>query len=138
MASRKKTEQTYTQSAEELETILDEIESDLILEPTPITWPVGESTTFDGVIDRRFEPVLAPGTMGIYRAALRAWRIHFGKRDGHPAVRLDKLTPAMWLDYRAWRANTRNSSSTPRGSTTPRPTAPPRPVRTMRPMPASF
>ena len=32
--------------------LLDEIESDLILEPTPITWPVGESTTFDGVIDR--------------------------------------------------------------------------------------
>ena len=32
--------------------LLDEIESDLILEPTPITWPVGEGSSFDGVIDR--------------------------------------------------------------------------------------
>lgn len=32
--------------------LLDEIESDLVLEPTPITWPVGESTSFAGVIDR--------------------------------------------------------------------------------------
>ncbi|MDB2392727.1 peptide chain release factor 3 [Acidimicrobiales bacterium] len=32
--------------------LLDEIERDLILEPAPVTWPVGESTTFDGVIDR--------------------------------------------------------------------------------------
>jgi len=32
--------------------LLDEIERDLILEPTPITWPVGESSTFAGVIDR--------------------------------------------------------------------------------------
>lgn len=32
--------------------LLDEVESDLILEPTPITWPVGEGTSFSGVIDR--------------------------------------------------------------------------------------
>ena len=64
----------------------------------------------EDVIERRFEPVLATGTMGIYRAALRAWKTYFGKRDGHPAVLLDKLTPSMWLDYRSWRATHRNSS----------------------------
>lgn len=32
--------------------LLDEVEADLILEPTPITWPVGEGTSFDGIIDR--------------------------------------------------------------------------------------
>ncbi len=32
--------------------LLDEIESDLILEPAPITWPVGDASDFDGVIDR--------------------------------------------------------------------------------------
>ncbi len=63
----------------------------------------------DDVIERRFEPVLAPGTIGVYRAALRAWKAYFGKRDGQRAVRLDEITPARWLDYRAWRARTRNS-----------------------------
>jgi len=32
--------------------LLDEVESDLVLEPAPITWPVGEGSSFDGVIDR--------------------------------------------------------------------------------------
>ncbi|MEM7093367.1 MAG: peptide chain release factor 3 [Actinomycetota bacterium] len=32
--------------------LLDEIESDLILEPTPVTWPVGDAQDFAGVIDR--------------------------------------------------------------------------------------
>ena len=32
--------------------LLDEIESDLILEPAPVTWPVGEGSSFDGIIDR--------------------------------------------------------------------------------------
>ena len=64
----------------------------------------------EDVIDRRFEPVLAKGTIGVYRAALRAWTEYFGPRDGQRAVRLDEITPARWLDYRAWRAKTRNSS----------------------------
>ena len=62
------------------------------------------------VINRRFDAVLARGTMGIYRAALRAWKTYFGKRDGRPAVRVDQITPSMWLDYRSWRATHRNSS----------------------------
>jgi peptide chain release factor 3 len=33
--------------------LLDEIEEQLILYPTPVTWPVGESGDFRGVIDRR-------------------------------------------------------------------------------------
>jgi len=45
-----------------------------------------------------------------YRAALRAWKEYFGARDGQRAVRLDEITPARWLDYRAWRAKTRNST----------------------------
>ncbi len=33
--------------------LLDEIEEQLILQPTPVTWPVGEPGDFRGVIDRR-------------------------------------------------------------------------------------
>ncbi len=64
----------------------------------------------EDIIDRRFEPVLAKGSLGVYRAALRAWKDFFGARRGRRAVRLDKVTPAMWLDYRAWRAKSRNSN----------------------------
>lgn len=39
--------------------LLDEIERDLILEPTPVTWPVGESTSFAGVIDRARDEYVA-------------------------------------------------------------------------------
>lgn len=61
------------------------------------------------VIDQRFEAVLSEGAIGVYRAALRAWRGFFGAKAGQPARRLDELTPAMWSDYRAWRAGTRNA-----------------------------
>ncbi len=33
--------------------LLDEIEDTLVLQPTPVTWPVGEGGDFRGVIDRR-------------------------------------------------------------------------------------
>ena len=33
--------------------LIDEIEERLILQPTPVTWPVGEPGDFRGVIDRR-------------------------------------------------------------------------------------
>jgi integrase len=62
------------------------------------------------IIDKRFEPVLAAGTIGVYRAALRAWRDWFGEKDGRAALRLDAVTPAVWADYRAWRATSRNST----------------------------
>ncbi len=75
--------------------------------PREVPTLVGYATD---VIERRFEPVLAKGTIGVYRAALRAWTEYFGKRDGHRAVRLDEITPARWLDYRAWRAKHRNST----------------------------
>ncbi len=58
------------------------------------------------VIEKRFESVLAKGTLGMYRAALRAWKDHFAKK----APRLDQLTVADWLDYRSWRAGVRNST----------------------------
>ena len=57
------------------------------------------------VIEGRFEPVLAKGTMGVYRAALRAWSEYFGPRDGRRAASLDAITPSAWADYRAWRAS---------------------------------
>ena len=63
------------------------------------------------VIENRLAPVLAKGTIGIYRAALRAWRDYFGERDGRAAVPLDKITRAAWSDYRAWRAGPRTSGS---------------------------
>ncbi|MCE9638375.1 MAG: site-specific integrase [Planctomycetes bacterium] len=56
------------------------------------------------VLTTRFAPVLAAGTIGVYRAALRAWRDHFGERT------LDAITPAAWAEYRAWRATARHST----------------------------
>ncbi len=51
--------------------------------------------------------------MGVLRAALRAWKDFFGKRPGRPAVRLDEITPSLFLDYRAWRSTARHSLGGP-------------------------
>ncbi|MCG3133005.1 MAG: Tyrosine recombinase XerD [Planctomycetes bacterium] len=67
----------------------------------------------EDVIERRFDAVLSDGAMGVFRAALRAWKVFFGKRAGRPALRLDEITPALWLDYRAWRTTARNSLGGP-------------------------
>jgi len=72
------------------------------------------------VIDNRLEPVLSAGALGIYRASLGAWKQWFGKRDGRSARRLDQITPADWLDYRAWRADHRNSTQGTKTSVGPR------------------
>ncbi|MCG3136064.1 MAG: Tyrosine recombinase XerC [Planctomycetes bacterium] len=66
-------------------------------------------TYAEHVVDERFEAVLAPGTIGVYHSALRAWKGFFGAKPGQPARRLDEITPAMWSDYRAWRATHRNA-----------------------------
>lgn len=83
-----------------------------------------EVPTFVGyaedVIERRFDKVLSEGAMGVQRAALRAWKEHFGARAGRRAVRLDEITPAMLLDYRAWRASHRNSLGGPPKPISPR------------------
>ena len=58
-------------------------------------------------LESRFEPVLAAGSVGVFRAAIKAWKLYFcGRRE----VRLDEITPADWAKYRAWRAGTRNST----------------------------
>jgi integrase len=67
----------------------------------------------EDVIERRFDAVLSDGAMGVFRAALRAWKDFFGKRPGRAALRLDEITPALWLDYRAWRTTARNSVGGP-------------------------
>ncbi|MCG3134046.1 MAG: Tyrosine recombinase XerC [Planctomycetes bacterium] len=67
----------------------------------------------EDVIERRFDKVLSEGAMGVQRAALRAWKEFFGPRAGRRAVRLDEITPAMLLDYRAWRVSHRNSLGGP-------------------------
>ena len=61
------------------------------------------------VIEERIEPVMSRGALGIYHGSLKAWTKWFGERDGRPAKRLDQITPADWLDYRAWRVNNRQS-----------------------------
>jgi integrase len=83
-----------------------------------------EVPTFVGyaedVIERRFAAVLSDGAMGVQHAALRAWKDFFGPRGGRRAVLLDEITPAMLLDYRAWRASHRNSLGGPPKSISPR------------------
>jgi len=73
----------------------------------------------EDVIDRRFDAVLSDGAMGVFRAALRAWKDFFGKRAGRAALRLDQITPILWLDYRAWRTTARNSRGGPAKPITP-------------------
>jgi integrase len=72
------------------------------------------------ILDTRYEPVLASGTIGVYRAALRAWRNYFGERDGRHARQLDEITASDWADYRAWRATARNSTHGPTKPVGPR------------------
>jgi integrase len=83
-----------------------------------------EVPTFVGyaedVIERRFAAVLSDGAMGVQHAALRAWKDFFGPRGGRRAVLLDEITPAMLLDYRAWRASHRNSLGGPAKPISPR------------------
>ena len=74
----------------------------------------------EDVIERRFDKGLSDGAMGVYRAALRAWKDYFGRRHGRAAVRLDQITPSMWLDYRAWGASARNSLGGPAKPISPR------------------
>jgi integrase len=61
------------------------------------------------VMGTRLEPVLAVGSLGMYESALKAWTKWFGAREGRRAMRLDEITPSVWLDYRSWRANHRQS-----------------------------
>ncbi|MCG3135928.1 MAG: Tyrosine recombinase XerC [Planctomycetes bacterium] len=74
----------------------------------------------EDVIERRFDKVLSEGAMGVQRAALRAWKEFFGPRAGRRALRLDEITPAMLLDYRAWRTSHRNSLGGPAKPISPR------------------
>ncbi|MCE9636552.1 MAG: tyrosine-type recombinase/integrase [Planctomycetes bacterium] len=58
----------------------------------------------ESVVDRRLEPVLSKPAVGIFRAAIQAWSDFFPK-----GTRLDEITPAKLLDYRAWRTTKRYS-----------------------------
>lgn len=63
----------------------------------------------EDVIERRFRPMLSKGSIGVYRAALRAWKTYFGEHTSPRSIRLDEVSPSIWLDYRSWRATARNS-----------------------------
>jgi site-specific recombinase XerD len=99
------------------EAIRDEAVAQAVVEPPPV--PVLVEYARD-VIERRLEPVLAKGSVGMYRAALRAWTGYFGAKGGRAAPRLCDLTIADWLDYRAWRAGTRNATNGKGGTVGPR------------------
>ncbi len=58
----------------------------------------------ESVIENRLVATLAKGTLGLYRAALKALTAFYGETP------LDQVTPATWLDYRAFRAGVRNST----------------------------
>ena len=63
-----------------------------------------ESDLAYGILQRRLEPVLSKSAAGIFRAAIQAWGDFFPK-----STRLDEITPARLLDYRAWRTTKRYS-----------------------------
>jgi integrase len=55
------------------------------------------------LLDKRLAATLAENTMHVYRANLLALSGLYGARDGRPAARLDEVTAASFLDYRAHR-----------------------------------
>jgi integrase len=59
-----------------------------------------------GLLDKRLKATLAPNTMHVYRANLLALSGFYGERDDRPATRLDEVTAASFLDYRAFRRTT--------------------------------
>jgi integrase len=97
---------------------VDRVEAEVAAAAAPKKVPTLVGYAED-VIERRFDAVLSNGAMGVFRAALRAWKDYFGKRPGRAAVRLDEITPSMFLDYRPWRATARNSLSGPKKPVSP-------------------
>ncbi len=78
----------------------------MAMEPDDAPPPRPSFTAYaHSVIEDRLCATLAPGTIGLYRAALRAVGAFYGDE-----VTLDGITISSWLDYRAWRAGTRNSA----------------------------
>ncbi len=67
------------------------------------------------LLDGRLAATLAKNTLDVYRANLRALSAFYGPRDGRAGARLDEITAATFLDYRAWR---RAASNHPAGKQT--------------------
>ena len=82
--------------------LLDEIEEQLILEPVPITWPVGDGERFRGLIDRRSGQLLAfhPYRQRRDRSTRRTRRL----RPGSPRRRrsLDRSTRRRRTSRHRW------------------------------------
>ncbi len=60
------------------------------------------------VLKERLTATLAPSTCQLYSANLLALSCFYGARDERPALRLDEIDVASFLDYRAFRRRTRN------------------------------
>ncbi len=63
------------------------------------------------LLDTRLAATLAKNTRGVYAANLKALASYYGPRDGRAGARLDEITAATFLDYRAWRMTTSNHPS---------------------------
>jgi integrase len=55
------------------------------------------------LLDERLAATLAENTVNVYEANLRALSAFYGPRDGRRGARLDEVTAASFLDYRAFR-----------------------------------
>jgi integrase len=58
------------------------------------------------LLDERLTATLAENTVNVYEANLRALSAFYGPRDGRLGARLDEVTAASFLDYRAFRRTT--------------------------------
>ena len=58
------------------------------------------------LLTKRLAATLAPNTVDVYEANLRALSAFYGPRDGRGGARLDEVTAASFLDYRAFRRTT--------------------------------
>ena len=60
------------------------------------------------LLDGRLAATLAPNTLNVYAANLKALSAFYGPRNGRAGARLDEVTAASFLDYRARRKATSN------------------------------
>jgi integrase len=58
------------------------------------------------LLTKRLAATLAPNTVDVYEANLRALSVFYGPRDGRAGAQLEEVTAASFLDYRAFRRTT--------------------------------
>lgn len=87
-------------------TVAETLKLDPVAEPPAVPTFVEYAAK---LLKDRLAATLAKNTLDVYRANLKALSAFYGPRDGRAGARLDEITAASFLDYRAFRRGVRNS-----------------------------